>query len=251
MELLVSVRSPAEVEPALSGGADILDAKEPTRGSLGAVAPDALAEIVDRIPPHVDLSIALGDLSTPGDVSNAITRLPELTRQGRVYLKLGFASVSSFERVRALLQEATDAARCHPASPGIVAVAYADYEFAGTVPPAVLCRAAASAFVRGVLLDTYLKGRGSLFTWVTPTALSELIARAHGSGMLVALAGSLTLEHLRAVCAAGPDILGVRGAACSGGRQGIVSRSKVRQLLDQLRHMSSESIVGQPAGSGG
>jgi uncharacterized protein (UPF0264 family) len=249
MQLLVSVRSPAEVEPALLGGADIIDAKEPARGSLGAVAPDVLAETVARVPPQLDLSIALGDFSTPEDVGNAIIRLPELTRQARVYLKLGFAHVSSLERVRALLEAATAAARCHPASPGIVAVAYADSELAGTIPPALVCRAAACARAKGVLLDTYLKGRGNLFAWIEPTALSGLIASAHGSGMLVALAGSLTLEHLRAVCAAGPDIVGVRGAACSGGREGVVSLSKVRQLRDQLRHTSSELIPGPPADS--
>jgi uncharacterized protein (UPF0264 family) len=249
MQLLVSVRSPAEVEPALLGGADIIDAKEPGRGSLGPVAPEILAEIVDQIPPQVDLSVALGDLSAPEDVWNAITRLPELSRQARVYLKLGFAWVSSFEQVNALLEAATAAARCHPASPGIVAVAYADSEFAGTIPPALVFRAAARAPAKGVLLDTYLKGRGNLFTWIKPSELSGLIAGAHGSGMLVAVAGSLTLEHLEAVYAAKPDIVGVRGAACSGGREGVVSPSKVRQLRDQLRHTSSEFIPGPPAGS--
>jgi uncharacterized protein (UPF0264 family) len=251
MQLLVSVRLPIEVESALHGGADIIDAKEPARGSLGAVAPAALAEIVERIPPHVDLSIALGDVSTSEDIWNAITRLPELAREGRVYLKLGFARVSSFERVRALLEAATRAARCHPASPGIVAVAYADSAFAGTIPPALVCRAAASASARGMLLDTYLKDRGNLFTWIRPTELSGLIARARWSGLLVAVAGSLTLEHLRAVGAARPDIVGVRGAACSGGREGVISLRKVRQLHDQLRHTSSEFIPGQPASTRG
>ena len=35
MRLLVSVRSAEEVSAALAGGADIIDAKEPERGSLG------------------------------------------------------------------------------------------------------------------------------------------------------------------------------------------------------------------------
>ena len=45
MRLLVSVRAAAEVAPALAGGADIIDAKEPARGSLGAVSPTRLREI--------------------------------------------------------------------------------------------------------------------------------------------------------------------------------------------------------------
>ena len=39
MRLLVSVRSAAEVRPALAGGADIIDAKEPSLGSLGRGEP--------------------------------------------------------------------------------------------------------------------------------------------------------------------------------------------------------------------
>ena len=46
MQLLVSVRSAAEVEAPLGGGADIIDAKEPDRGSLGPVPPATLAEIL-------------------------------------------------------------------------------------------------------------------------------------------------------------------------------------------------------------
>ncbi|MDQ3136867.1 MAG: hypothetical protein M3Q93_04700, partial [Gemmatimonadota bacterium] len=32
VRLLVSVRSPAEIPPALEGGAEIIDAKDPSRG---------------------------------------------------------------------------------------------------------------------------------------------------------------------------------------------------------------------------
>ena len=251
MRLLVSVRSPVEVEPALHGGADIIDAKEPGGGSLGAVPPDVLAEILERIPPPVDLSIALGDFSTPEDVRNAITRLPQLTREAPVYLKLGFACLASFERVRTLLDAAKDAALRHAALPGIVAVAYADFEFARTIPPALVFRAAACTSAKGVLLDTYLKGSGNLFTWIEPGELTAMVARVHGSGLLAAVAGSLTREHLSAVRAAEPDIIGVRGAACSGGREGVVSLGKVRQLHDQLEHMSSEFVPDLPAGPRG
>ena len=62
MQLLVSVRSAAEVGPALSGGADIIDAKEPDRGSLGAVSPATLAEILARVPPECPLQRRAGRL---------------------------------------------------------------------------------------------------------------------------------------------------------------------------------------------
>ena len=46
MRLLVSVRSEEEARAALAGGAEIIDAKEPSRGALGAVEIGVLREIV-------------------------------------------------------------------------------------------------------------------------------------------------------------------------------------------------------------
>ena len=57
MRLLVSVRSAEEVSAALAGGADIIDAKEPARGSLGRVTPAVLSAIAARTPASVPLSV--------------------------------------------------------------------------------------------------------------------------------------------------------------------------------------------------
>src|SRR5919109_795896 len=99
MPLLVSVRSGEEVPAALHGGADIIDAKEPARGSLGAVEPAVLSAIAERTPASVPLSVALGDCASAEAVRAALdgARLPE--RSAPVYLKLGFAGVSSAERI--------------------------------------------------------------------------------------------------------------------------------------------------------
>ena len=61
MQLLVSVRSEAEVAAALAGGADLIDAKEPALGSLGPVGGAELLAIAARVPETVPLSAALGD----------------------------------------------------------------------------------------------------------------------------------------------------------------------------------------------
>ncbi len=64
MRLLVSVRTEHEVAAALAGGADIIDAKEPARGSLGPVSPEVLQAIAARVPESMPLSVALGDFGT-------------------------------------------------------------------------------------------------------------------------------------------------------------------------------------------
>ena len=43
--LLASVRSAGEAQVAVAGGADLIDAKEPARGALGAVDADVVSAI--------------------------------------------------------------------------------------------------------------------------------------------------------------------------------------------------------------
>lgn len=238
MQLLVSVRSAAEVEPAVSGGADIIDAKEPSNGALGAVSSATLSEIMQAVPVTVPLSIALGDVSHGAEVAQAIAAIPAWSSRAPCYVKLGFAGVASPRDVRALLDAGLDAAGRHPTRPLVVAVGYADAELSGSIDPEQLCRAAVASGVSGVLLDTQVKSSGNLLTRMSLSALTRLVADIQRGGLMAALAGSLEPKHLRLVAATRPDVVGVRRAACSGGRDGLVSRFRVRQLRRRLGNSS-------------
>jgi uncharacterized protein (UPF0264 family) len=238
MQLLVSVRSAIEVGPALAGGADIIDAKEPARGPLGAVSPDALHQILASVPPDRPVSVALGDLTDPEEVSASVASLPLSARPGPIYLKLGFAGVGSPDRISRLIGAAVLAARSSPALPGIVAVAYADAARAQTVPPALVARLAGFAGAVGVLLDTHTKDGLGLLNWLEPAALAAWVSNARGADLLTALAGALGLSELPLVRRAFPDVVGVRGAACEGGRQGRVTLERVlglRRVIARVR----------------
>src|SRR5215210_2805353 len=100
MKLLVSVRSAAEASTALAAGADIIDAKEPSLGSLGPVSSAVLSEIFDRVPERCPLRVALGDVATTGDVRDRISAVP--LRQ-TAFLKLGFAGVTHSDTLCRLL----------------------------------------------------------------------------------------------------------------------------------------------------
>jgi uncharacterized protein (UPF0264 family) len=230
MQLLVSVRSAVEVDPALAGGADIIDAKEPARGSLGAVSAPVLRRILARVPPHRPVSVALGDLTDPAAVGALIAALPLSPRPASTYLKLGFAGVRSPDRIGSLIGAAVLASRSSPVLPGIVAVAYADAERAETLPPALVARLARLAGAEGVLLDTHTKDGLGLLEWFDPIALGAWVSRARRDGLLTALAGALGLADFPCVRQALPDVVGVRGAACDGGRNGGVTADRVRLL---------------------
>jgi uncharacterized protein (UPF0264 family) len=230
LQLLVSVRSADEVGPALAGGADIIDAKEPDRGSLGAVDRDVLSRILQRVPDDCAVSVALGDVTRPEEVLAAVHGLELPERASPTYLKLGFAGVRSPNQIRLLIESAVSVARGMAASPTIVAVAYADRERARTVPPAALSPLAEAAGAAGVLLDTHGKDGRGLLEWLPPSALVDWVAAAREAGLLAALAGSLRSRDLALVCRAEPDVVGIRGAACTGGRQGQVSEDRVRRF---------------------
>jgi (5-formylfuran-3-yl)methyl phosphate synthase len=252
VQLLVSVRSVAEVGSALRGGADIIDAKEPGHGSLGAVSREVLAEIIQLVPNGRALSVALGDLMSPAEVFATIESLPLSPRLGPVYLKLGFAGVSSLDLIGSLLSAAVVAAKIGPAAAHIVAVAYADAARARSVSPHSLVPVAAAAGATGILVDTYGKDGSGLLRWMELEALAGLGANAHRAGLFAALAGELGLEDMALIVATRADVVGVRGAACIGGRQGRVSSRKVEALRRALRAAPSGYVQapGEPANAG-
>ena len=224
----MSVLSGHEAEVALAGGADIIDAKNPASGPLGAVSIPTLLDICRVTPTTHLVTAALGDAENEGAIEN-MARAYAATSAG--LLKVGFAGTSSIERGVSLLTAAIRGAaagssdRC-----GVVAVAYADAHVVASLAPGALTEAASRAGAMGVLLDTADKHGPSLRDLVSQRELSAWTASAHEAGLLVAVAGRLQADDLRFVRDAGADIAGVRGAACEGGRTGRVTIERVRAL---------------------
>jgi (5-formylfuran-3-yl)methyl phosphate synthase len=235
MRLLVSVRSADEVRPAIEGGAQIIDAKEPSLGSLGAVSAAALEAIAAALPAGVPLSVALGDPADARAVAGTLALLDGLgSAPPEVYLKLGLASAGGFAAAEHLVGAVVEAASRASARPAVIVVAYADASAAGTPARDRLVRLAARAGSTGILLDTWAKDGRDLFRHVEGPALRRWVADAKQAGLLVALAGSLSAEGVRRVAGVPADVVGVRGAACVGGREGMVTEALVRRLRSVL-----------------
>lgn len=247
MRLLVSVASSAEASAAATGGADVIDAKDPLAGALGAVSPAVLRDIHAVVSPGRLLTAALGDASDAPTTENAAH---EFTVLGAALVKIGFAGVGYRRRIGSLIEAgvrgcgrggSTTAARG-----GVVAVAYADSDASAGVDRMTLIDIAARAGAVGVLLDTADKRGAGLTALCTLAELSAWVAEAHGHRMFAALAGKLTAEDLEMVRDAGADIAGVRGAACEGGRMGRLSAERVRLLRARLE---GAGITGTPGGT--
>jgi uncharacterized protein (UPF0264 family) len=235
VRLLVSVASAAEARLALEGDADIVDVKDPTRGSLGAADASVLREIVDAVGGERPISAALGDAADERSVENA-ARAAAIHRLA--YVKVGFSGIAETARVESLIAAAVRGVRSVSASSGVVAVAYADAARVDSVSPERVIEAAERARAVGVLLDTARKDGGTLFDLMDPVQVRRWVRLAHEAALTVALAGSLTAADLASARSLGADIAGVRGAACEGGRTGHISREKVAALARANRPTS-------------
>jgi hypothetical protein len=228
MQLLVSVASAAEAAAALAGGADFIDAKDPSRGALGAVSEVTLRDIHAAVGCARPVTAALGEAAGEAEIEEAAR---VFAAAGAAFVKVGFAGIAGVTRAAALTMAAVrGAAAGSGGRGGVVAVAYADADRVASLPAGALAEVAARAGARGVLLDTADKEGPGLRGLVAPAALARWVAGAHEAGLFVALAGRLTADDLAFARDAGADIAGVRGAACDGGRTGRVAADKVRSL---------------------
>jgi len=230
--LLVSVASALEVPAAVEGGADLVDAKDPESGALGAVTLDVLREIAGAVHGMRPVSAALGDAVTEQKIARAVRQYVEA---GAQIVKVGIAGVTTQARAAALLHAAVDGARAGGGR--VVAVAYADT--ATVLPPPAVVDIAAMAGADGVLLDTIDKAGPGLPELIAPGGLRAWVARAHDAGLWASVAGRLTAETLACAWAARADVVGVRGAACDSGRNSTVSCDRVRALRVRLDEVAT------------
>ena len=247
MQLLVSVANPTEACDAVEGGADIVDAKDPSTGALGAVALHRLQEIHAAAGGRRVVSAALGDATDEQDIEQLAY---DFAGTGIGFVKVGFAGVTDPSCVERLIRAAIRGVRASSLQNcGVVAVAYADSGGTTTVQPTALVDIAARAGASGVLLDTADKGGPGLLRLVSSTALELWVAQAHEAGLTVALAGKLTADDFPLICETGADIVGVRGAACDDGRSSRVTEGKVRRLTESLQKGPPRGAAGAPLGS--
>ena len=226
MRLLVSVRGPVEACAALAGGADVIDAKDPACGALGAVSAERLAAIRRAVGAARPVSAALGDARDEGTVAAAAA-----AAAGAAFVKLGFGGVTSAARAQRLARAAR---RNAGAATALVLVAYADWRRATSLAPDRLLAVAVDTGATGLLLDTAWKD-APLFALVSPDAVAAWVAAVRAAGLFAALAGSLSGADFATARAVGAELVGVRGAACVGGRKGRVSQARVAALQRLVR----------------
>lgn len=239
--LLVSVRNVAEAQAAIAGGCDIIDVKEPSRGSLGRADLAQIRDIAEFT--HASgqpCSVALGEVSeTDSQTTNESSASFSIQ-----FAKLGLAGLRHRPSWQSDWQSAMDSSatasdKC-PTN-GWVAVIYADAEAAAAPDPIeiihVVTRGPAELSNRicGVLVDTYSKSSGTVLDALSVSELSVLAEHTQESGRFFALAGRVNLGMLATIAHIPVDVIAVRSAACVGeDRTAEVDHYAVRQFRDEM-----------------
>ena len=222
VSFLASVTSEVEAQTCVALGADIIDAKNPAAGALGALPAARVRAICDSVSARVPVSATIGDLPTDAELVSTAVRATAAT--GVDIVKIGFWPGGD---AQATLQRLSDLA---PGRVRLVGVILADQG----VDMGLLGPLAEAGFA-GVMLDTAGKTSGALPDILSASTLTQFIKTAHGYGMYAGLAGSLRVRHVPELLGLGADLLGFRGGLCrEGQRSGIIDADAVRQVRDAI-----------------
>jgi len=204
--MLASVTDEREARLVTTLGADIVDAKDPGAGALGALPFARVAAIRAALPADVPVSATVGD---PTDDIEAIAAAAvSMADTGIEIVKVGLSIDCEAERTLARL------GTLDLGGAQLVGVLLADRGI-----DLGLVAHARDAGLSGLMLDTADKSRGALPDIVSAEELVRFIAAVRKAGLFVGLAGSLRVRHVPQLLALQPDVLGFRGGLCREGER--------------------------------
>ena len=236
MLLLISPINTDEALESIEGGADIVDVKNPKEGSLGANFPWVIRNIRNITPEGMHVSATLGDVPyKPGTVSLAAAGA---VVSGADYIKVGLYGTKNYDEALEVMENVVKSVREFDKNALVVASGYADAHRVGAVDPMEIPKVAAEAGADLAMVDTAVKDGKTLFDFMDIDKLQEFNNMIHDHGLKSALAGSIKKNQLKLLYDVGCDVVGIRGAACTGGdrNKGSIHRSAVSELKGMIEN---------------
>lgn len=224
--LLVSVADVAEAAIAVSQGADLIDAKDPSRGALGALPVAMIRAIRLAVPDDVATSAVAGDEE---DIGRLVASALEIARTGVSFVKLGLAGAMASRGAIETLGRGLEA--YGPEGRGrFIAVLFADEN-----PQSSLVSDLRRAGFAGAMLDTRNKAAGRLREVLSADRLADFVSTCRQQELMCGLAGSLRVEDIPSLSALQPDYLGFRGGLCQArDRRSALDPQAIRRAVTAI-----------------
>jgi dihydroneopterin aldolase len=197
--MLASVLNAEEAEIAMTLGADIIDLKDPRRGSLGAVPIEVAREVVAQVAGRCGISAALGD--PPYEASDLSARVQALAEADVGTVKMAVDRSTSARLGQSIRSVAPN-------------VALVGMMFADQGPDLTLLSELSALGFKGAMLDTWDKSRGRLLSHLDLARLEQFCLNCRAMGLMSGLAGSLEAPDVPRLLLVRPDVLGFRTALC-------------------------------------
>ena len=228
--------------PLEKAGADIIDVKEPSRGSLGRADLETLKAICSHpsINKMVPVTAALGewidlDPSTPDQLCR------ELDGIGLSLLKVGTSHLRqpiSHQRrtARSLFDHFRQQIETRLEGPKLIPAAYADSNRCGIPPSGMFWSGLGKRDHRLLLIDTFIKDGKGFEAWIDDSEYLEILEACRESAVRLAVAGSLKEKQIEKLLDHPPDVVAVRGAACvQERREAMVEEVRVSRIRGIIR----------------
>lgn len=238
MLLLISPINTEEAHEAIRGGADIIDVKNPKEGSLGANFPWVIKNIRNITPKEMMVSATLGDVPyKPGTV--ALAALGAAV-SGANYIKVGLYGTRNYDEALEVMENVVKTVNDYNQEAIVVASGYADAHRIGAIDPMQIPIVARDSGADIAMLDTAIKDGSTLFDHMDEERISKFNKMIHDYGLKSALAGSVKKDQLQTLYELGTDVVGIRGAACTGGdrNSGKIHHTAVMQLKEMVEKFS-------------
>ena len=232
MKVLISPINKKEAIEAVKGGADIVDIKNPKEGSLGANFPWIIKDALNYVPNHIETSCTIGEMPMlPGSISLAARGAASI---GVDYIKAGLSGINSFNGAIKIMKKIVRAVKDYNSKIKVVIVGYADSKKIDSIDPILIPQITKKASADVSMIDTAIKNGQSTFNLIEINKIKKFIERAHKYELKIALAGSLKKIDFQKIKILGPDIIGIRGAACTNNDrfEGKITRNRVKEIVD-------------------
>ena len=232
--LLVSIKDFSEISDELINLVNIIDLKDPSRGSIGSWKLSEIRKVIKLYKSKIIISATLGDIFDNKRFLNKLEKFDELNLD---FIKFGLLSHncnSLYDKIKliSLKKYKTD----------LVCVIFADKDEKLKKTKNKISHIKDYG-INHILLDTFVKINGDIFDFCDIEDIEDFINLCKEYKIKIGIAGGLKEYQIPSIINLSPDIIGFRSAVCENrSRTGMIQKKKLKKISSYFRVFNNKAI---------